>query len=65
MNTQPVPRTTSSEWIDNRANLLEILHDIGDPIPIEDESHKTHDDPSSNQSEISSNESDYEKKKAK
>ena len=46
----PQPRTTLSEWTDNGGDATQILGEIGDPIPIEEDSHKIHDDISSSKS---------------
>ena len=60
MNTQP--RTTPSEWIDNGGDPTQILREIGNPIPIEDESHETHDENFSDPSDDATSEvSEYEK----
>jgi hypothetical protein len=61
MNTQP--RTTPSEWIDNGGDPTQILREIGNPIPIEDESRETHDENfSSDPSDDATSEvSEYEK----
>ena len=60
------PRTIQSEWTDYGRDPIQILTEIGDPIPIEEQPHETHDE---NHSDISddkmSEESDYEKQKAK
>ena len=64
MGTQP--RGTPSEWTDNGGDPTQILREIGDPIPIEDKSHETHDENRSDPSDDTiSEESDYEKQKAK
>ena len=64
MDTQP--RTISSEWTDNGRDPTQILTEIGDPIPIEEQPHETHDENNSDLSDDTiSEESDYEKQKAK
>ena len=64
MDTQP--RTIPSEWTDNGGDPTQILSEIGDPIPIEEKSHETHDENHSDLSDDTiSEESDYEKQKAK
>jgi hypothetical protein len=64
MDTQP--RTILSEWTDDGKDPTQILTEIGDPIPIEEQPHETHDKNHSNLSDDTiSEESDYEKQKAK
>ena len=64
MDTQP--RTTPSEWIDNGGDPTKILREIGDPTPLENESHESHDENHSDPSDDAISEvSDYEKRKAK
>jgi hypothetical protein len=61
------PRTIPSEWTDNGRDPTQILTEVGDPIPIEEHPHATHDD--ENHSDLLddtiSEESSYEKRKAK
>ena len=60
------PRTISSELTDNGRDPTQILTEIGDPIPIEDKSHETHDENHSDPSDDAISEvSNYEKQKAK
>ena len=64
MDTQP--RTIPSEWTDNGKDPTQILSEIGDPIPIEEQPHDTHDENHSDLSDDTiSEESEYEKRKAK
>ncbi len=57
METQP--RTTLSEWVDDGKDPKEILIEIGYPVPIEQQTHSDLSD------STISEESDYEKQKAK
>jgi hypothetical protein len=64
INTQP--RTIASEWTDDGKDPTQILNEIGDPTPIEIQSHETQDENHSDHSDDTiSEESDYEKQKAK